>query len=299
MKRPLSLLCLSLLFLFISVLSSFSVFGESHFKTNLINFESDVLEEKSLRLDLSSNLSIKSNPSFNSTLEIILNNNKTFLKSDNTLLNIPNTLKDSVVFGNWEPDDGLYNCYTFAIDKKYGIKNPGQYSGKNTYENTPIYDIALLTMEDLNNLGYNCVKITSINPNTIKNGEKVICVRKGDTDYHFMKLSNGNWYHKPGLSAVLQYIREVNISNVWTDEKYDTGRFFPPFNYYYSDIYYIIYDDYHNYINKITGNNYHSGDKHYYQYADICSLCGNYGASQWMSFPCPGTGCVTPWNFEK
>ena len=43
-----------------------------------------------------------------------------------------------------------------------------------------------------------------------------------------------------------------------------------------------------------TGNNYHSGNRHYCQYRDFCICCGH-TSYHWESYICPGNGhCITP-----
>lgn len=43
-----------------------------------------------------------------------------------------------------------------------------------------------------------------------------------------------------------------------------------------------------------TGNNYHSGTRHYAQYKDLCTWCGHV-SYHWTSFSCPGNGhCIVP-----
>jgi hypothetical protein len=162
-----------------------------------------------------------------------------------------------------------------------------------------IYEIALLVEDDLNLLGNDCVKITSLRPSSIQSDETAICLRKGEFDYHFMKLSDNKWYHKPGLSHILQYKYLPTRSLIWSDERFFMGVSFCPDNYYDSDIYYIIYQENHIISYNWTGNHYHSGSQHYYQYADVCNSCGEIVFSEWVKFPCPGTTCVTPWSIEE
>lgn len=48
---------------------------------------------------------------------------------------------------------------------------------------------------------------------------------------------------------------------------------------------------YHYNINKFTGTEYHSGKFHYYQYADICNLCGTMTNSSFQPIICSGPPC--------
>ncbi len=53
------------------------------------------------------------------------------------------------------------------------------------------------------------------------------------------------------------------------------------------------YFRYHDYTNKYTGNNYHSGTRHYYQYADFCDICNKQINTTWTSVVCNGPPCNT------
>lgn len=55
---------------------------------------------------------------------------------------------------------------------------------------------------------------------------------------------------------------------------------------------------YHDYINKYTGSEYHSGSRHYLQYADICKVCNKRINETWTSAPCTGSACSLPWNLK-
>lgn len=55
---------------------------------------------------------------------------------------------------------------------------------------------------------------------------------------------------------------------------------------------------YHNYINKYTGSEYHSGSRHYLQYADTCKICNKKINEAWTNIPCTGPACSLPWNFK-
>ena len=102
--------------------------------------------------------------------------------------------------------------------------------------------------EDLKgNLKYNCVKIQSSRPSSASGWTNAIAVRKDTTgdlygfnDYHFAKLSSGNWYHKPGLTAVLKFNTAPSNSFIWTNEAFD-GEYWPPTISYESNIMYLLY----------------------------------------------------------
>ncbi|HHU56291.1 MAG TPA: hypothetical protein GXZ48_06370 [Acholeplasmataceae bacterium] len=208
------------------------------------------------------------------------------------------TLQDSIVYGPWNENYVHYNCYGYAINQTSKYVNPGYYSNKPFSILLSIYNIALLVEDDLYALGYNCVKITSIRPTTIQGDEKVICVRKGNIDYHFMKLSDGVWYHKPGGTAILQYKYLPTKSRIWTNEHSFRNVSYPGTTTYDSDIYYILYNQNHTITSKWTGQHYHSGKQHYYQFERICKLCGYSESKKWEYYFCPGPPCVTPWSYE-
>lgn len=49
---------------------------------------------------------------------------------------------------------------------------------------------------------------------------------------------------------------------------------------------------YHDYENQYTGKEYHSGVRHYFQYADVCEVCGKETNATWTSVPCSGPPCA-------
>lgn len=51
---------------------------------------------------------------------------------------------------------------------------------------------------------------------------------------------------------------------------------------------------YHDYVytHKYTGKDYHSGNYHYYQYADSCKICNT--IYKWEKLPCSGPPCPSP-----
>ncbi len=53
---------------------------------------------------------------------------------------------------------------------------------------------------------------------------------------------------------------------------------------------------YHDYTNLYTGDEYHSGSKHYFRYADICDICGKETNESWISIDCMGPPCYVPWS---
>ena len=110
-----------------------------------------------------------------------------------------------------------------------------------------------------------------------------------------MKLFSGNtWRHKPGGTAILTYDYLPSNSRDWTNEHYNGSIAQAGSIVYDSSIYYILFKSSHSYSHIYTGYNYHSGSKHYYEYADICTGCGDQKAntSTWYIINCSGPPCV-------
>lgn len=49
---------------------------------------------------------------------------------------------------------------------------------------------------------------------------------------------------------------------------------------------------YHDYENEYTGNEYHSGGRHYFEYADVCQICNKQINTTWTSVICSGPPCA-------
>lgn len=49
---------------------------------------------------------------------------------------------------------------------------------------------------------------------------------------------------------------------------------------------------YHDYENEYTGNEYHSGGRHYFEYADVCKICNKQINTTWTSVICSGPPCA-------
>jgi len=213
------------------------------------------------------------------------------------------TLQNSTVY-SWNASTmGSYNCYAYAIGRTFSCQ-PGDFSGQAYDHTASITSVAAMIKEDLKgNLKYNCVKIQSSRPSSASGWTNAIAVRKDTTgdlygfnDYHFAKLSSGNWYHKPGLTAVLKFNTAPSNSFIWTNEAFD-GEYWPPTISYESNIMYLLYKPTHgNTTYTWTGQHYHSGTEHFYQYGYLCSDCSEYTNTVWTSAPCSGPPCATPWS---
>lgn len=216
-------------------------------------------------------------------------------------------LQDSTVY-QMPSNMANYNCYAYALGRSSSC-SPGEFSGhgnmtQTTLKNMSIYEVAQYVKDDLQSstLNKKCVKITYTRPsyNSLVSGQSAICVRKGDNgngayDYHFMKLFSGDtWRHKPGRTAILTYDYLPSNSRVWLSEGYNGSNTIYGDIVYDSSIYYILFKSTHSYTHGYTGNNYHSGSKHYYEYADICTGCGDQKANTttWSVINCSGPPCI-------
>lgn len=120
------------------------------------------------------------------------------------------TLQDSTVYSDVNVE--YYNCYAYSIGRteypnEYDTAfqyQPGDFSNTDFDIDMSIFTIAQIVKADLNALGYYDVLVSSVKPEVDSNA-KLICVRKGTIDYHFMKYDSGVWYHKPGNTAILKY----------------------------------------------------------------------------------------------
>ena len=156
------------------------------------------------------------------------------------------TLEDSTNLDSWHSYYANYNCYAYAL----GIMNdwyvPGDFSPANSvYHNIYLGNVTNARnaiISDLSTLGYNSSYSTS-KPTSIGPGEKVICVRCGDGDFHVMyAYTTTKWRHKPAGSVPLQWNYSSPGYKTWTNEMYIAGnQATDPDIYYTSTIYYITY----------------------------------------------------------
>lgn len=215
-------------------------------------------------------------------------------------------LKSNIVIGTWNDSYLRYNCYTYALRRTDGKRNPGYYSkGIMSFIKTDtIYQIALKVEADLQELGYGCIKMEASYPNNIPSTHLCICVRKGEnssnTDFHFMRYDGSYWSHKPGNTNPLIYKYMPSASISWPLEysfKNEIGRV--DFEY-TGTIYYFIYAAEHTCSESWTGEDYHANDEnaHYYEFKYTCTNCGD-SYTEWSSLPCRGGNyCITPWNLR-
>ncbi len=194
------------------------------------------------------------------------------------------TLQYSVLAENgWYAGVGKFNCYSYALGITSAKRNPGYFSGQEYNEDLTVDELADYTIDDLQSeaLGYNCVMEQTTRPLVLGNWENIIALRTdtdgdeetGKKDYHFAKFVNSNWLHKPGSTAILQFINPPANSTPWTNEYY-SGSYYAPDRTYESNIVYILYKTDHIYTYIWTGEHFHEDDLHYFEREYSCE-CGD------------------------
>ena len=151
------------------------------------------------------------------------------------------TLKDSTVLGSWSDSYLNYNCYGYAIGVQV-FQNPGYHSNQSFSMSLPIASMADLVVSDLDVLGYWGYK-TSTKPTSLSSYQRLIAIRKGSVDYHFMKgtTSADYWTHKPGGTNPLTWNYTSPGYKTWTNEYSYYNTSYQGNITYDSSIYYIIY----------------------------------------------------------
>lgn len=176
-------------------------------------------------------------------------------------------LQHSTLVDTWMPIHNMYNCYVYSIEiPDYYYVDPGYWSMQSCDASMTIDEIADLTMDDLFALDHERVYSSrTMDTSNLCTNEKIICVRRGTYDYHFMKLNSGEWYHKPGTSAILKYNHTPSMELIWSDERVLSEGAVGPLRYYDSEIIYISYDG-HNWDYVYNSNGTHT---------KACSICGD------------------------
>lgn len=101
--------------------------------------------------------------------------------------------------------------------------------------------------------GYGDVSVYSSEPSNIQLWQTLICIRKGSSDYHFMKYDKLSqaWYHKPGGTAPLKYLHHPE-DIIWVSEYSSNGVCYNAddqlamgysLTTYTSEVYYIVYGE--------------------------------------------------------
>lgn len=216
------------------------------------------------------------------------------------------TLQYSTVYADYA-GVGLFNCYAYVLGITTHRCYLGDLSG-NTYTGAEtIGEITDMVIEDLRSTNlrddlnriniYNCIKQQDTRPSSLGIWENVIAARKdlqsteyGNYDYHFAKLSNGDWLHKPDNSAILKFNESPTNAIAWTNERFYNHVALEHTITYESSIKYILYKtDHDEYVR--TGQHYHSGNYHYFEYNFDCSDCGVEGTT-WIRYECDGPPCA-------
>ena len=186
---------------------------------------------------------------------------------------ITGSLSLSTVVGEWTENYMLYNCYGYAIERGV-LKNPGYFSGREMDEMMSIGEIAERVRDDLIALGHTNVQEWNYGEaRDVCTGAKTIALRvRAGVDYHFMRLndSDGEWYHKPGQTAILKYNHGSSIVVLWSNECYKRGQYYEADVYYDSTIVYFTYDAEHSYEYEYCG-----GSRHVL----TCTTCGSTSGS--------------------
>lgn len=184
--------------------------------------------------------------------------------------------------------------------------DPGNFAEEGFEDTDGASVLANVTKLDLGVLGYNCVKIQSYRPAAYGSWSNIIAVRRevrddiGDIiclDYHYIKFSPSDlaWLHKPGSSTIMKLINNPSNTEIWTNEGIRNGVYCAGTIKYGGSIYYILYKTNHGGTTRVwTGEHYHSGTQHYYLYANVCSDCGDYKMTYWVSEDCSGPPCSVP-----
>ncbi len=154
-------------------------------------------------------------------------------------------LEDSILWSNTGYLD--YNCYAYAINRNektsvFGQYQLGYFSNTSVNINLSIEDMANVVKKDLETIGFGNISITTYIPSLGEN-ERLICIRKGSRDYHFMKYDKEEnaWFHKPGTSAILKYKYTPEFALIWTNEGVNENGVVNPTTTYDSTIYFIKY----------------------------------------------------------
>ena len=189
----------------------------------------------------------------------------------------PTWLVNSELYGEWEDNFEQYNCYAYAVDYPVWV-DPGQIKyiedpslnildySFNIFD-VSIEDIVNLVKGDLQQLGHQRLYSfeSQINTDNLCTNEKIICVRKGYEDYHFMRYASEGWLHKPGGTHILKYKYTPSDDRFWTNESVYLGHYSDGDTVYDSTIYFISYDG-HNWSYSSTGSNTHTR---------TCTICNH------------------------
>lgn len=229
----------------------------------------------------------------------------------NALTRETSALIDSTPLTGWRDSYLEYNCYSYAVGVTTTWYNLGGIYAQ-YHPDEPELDVIIengaaswtpVICSDLRSM-FPCVYSTTVRPvsSGLNSNQTAICVRWGYVDnapdlqdFHFMKLSGSSWYHKPGPAIPMRY-HHMPETQAWTNECVTEDGPKAGDIVYTGPIIYFVYAPAHNTINKYIGEDYHSGARHYYKFADVCQECGDYWNVQWVSQPCSGPPCSIPYS---
>lgn len=218
-----------------------------------------------------------------------------------------NQLQYSTLYGSWLSEYSGYNCYSYAIgethpyDGVYRPYCPGDYNPQTAGDysaDMTVAQLATLTVSDLKYLGHSCVITTTSYSNIMEYVYEydVICLRKdihsAIKDFHYMKWTPSGWLHKPGNTHVLVFDYLPYEINWLAEGVTREGRYISENIYYTGTIHYFAFRSSHGDMLELgrTGNHYHSGSKHYFEYSKMCEDCGAI-VLYWVSQACGGPPC--------
>jgi len=205
------------------------------------------------------------------------------------------TLQYSEEYWDENPYYVEYNCYAYALEINDNFYSPGDFTNDYAYVAGDSVDrVAIGVQADLRALGYSCVSVTTVCPmySSVRLGQTAIAVRVCDVDFHFMRLVSVGWVHKPSDTRPLRYLYAADAMPFWSNEYIRGGVAYPETHRYDSNVYFLLYANNHDYVYTTTGNHYHSGIRHFYEYADVCADCHDTKNNTWVSKICDGPPCV-------
>ena len=154
-----------------------------------------------------------------------------------------------------------YNCFSFAC-YQYDFSNPYWIENIEAF----VYDSAC----------------TPVNRDDIEQGDIIVY-------YDF--LGNERYIAHAGVVYGVNEQGDIIICSKWGQAGvyYHTIENSP-----YNVGGHILYDfyRYHDYERIYTGNNYHTGARHFYEYGDSCKICRKITNTSWTAVLCQGPPCV-------
>lgn len=166
-------------------------------------------------------------------------------------VNTRHALQYSSSLGSWKSEYYNYRCYSYSIGITMNENDPGKIAGI-TAGNEDILALSFTEQirrikADLTALGHHCISDTATCPGYyLKNeGFSVIAYRvtannASQKDYHFMRMDDDYWSHKPAVSQPLRY-NYLPYLGTWNNERMVNGLVYEATITYTSEIRYIKY----------------------------------------------------------